>query len=260
MDLIIRHEARASALPVVASLPHSGVFVPPEIAQHFTPEHRSWLRNTDWFLPEVYAFLPALGVTALEATHSRYVIDLNRDPTRCLFGPFFEAAIAEHTAHGVAIYSSRPDQTELEARVARFHAPFHAELRRLLAERRATFSRALLLDLHSYMGPVEHEVVLGDGRGLTCSTQTTALFEQAFREHGFDVVVNEPWAGGFVVRSQHDLPAISALQIELRYPLYMDCAHIDEPGPPTPDTTRIAALQLRLRSTLEEAIGQFLQR
>jgi len=259
MELFLRHEARSAALPVVASLPHSGVYVPPELARRFNPEHRSWLRNTDWFLPELYTFLPDLGVADLEATHSRYVADLNRDPARRLFGPFFEAVVAEHTAHGQAIYETRPDQAELETRVARFHAPFHAELRRLLTERCATFSRALLLDLHSYMGPGEHEVVLGDGRGSTCSPEITEQFERGFREQGFDVVVNAPFAGGFVVRSQKDLPTVSALQIELRYPLYMDCTRIDDPVRPAPDPVRIAALQPRLRRALELAIEGFLR-
>jgi len=260
MDLFLRHEARAPALPVVASLPHSGVHLPPELEDHFTPAHRSWLRNTDWFLPELYAFLPELGVVALEATHSRYVADLNRDPARRLFGPFFEAIVAERTAYGHDIYLTRPDQAELETRVARYHAPFHAELRRLLAERRAAFSRALLLDLHSYMGPGDHDVVLGDGHGSTCSPEIVAHFERAFREQGFDVAVNAPYPGGFVVRSQKDLPAISALQIELRYPLYMDCTGIDVAVRPTLDPARIAALQPRLRRALELAIAGFLRR
>ncbi len=259
MDLFLRHEPRVAALPVIASLPHSGVYLPPELARLFNLEHRSWLRHTDWFLPEVYAFLPDLGVATLEATHSRYVVDLNRDPARRLFGPFFEAVVAEHTAYGQAIYDTRPDPAELESRVARFHAPFHAELRRLLSERRAEFSRALLLDLHSYMGPGEHDVVLGDGRGSTCAPGITEQLERGFREQGFDVAVNDPYPGGFVVRSQNDLPAISALQIELRYPLYMDCTRIDEPVRPTPDPARIASLQPRLRRALEVAIAGYLK-
>lgn len=247
------------AVPVVASLPHSGTFVPADIAARFTPEHRAWLPNTDWFLPEVYAFLPALGVTAVEATHSRYVIDLNRDPGRRLFGPFFEAAVAERTAHGAAIYAVRPGDAELEARVARYHAPYHAELRRALGARRAASSRALLLDLHSYVGPADHEVVLGDGRGTTCEPETAASFDRAFRAHGFDVVLNEPWSGGYVVRSHHDRPAIQALQVELRCPLYLDCARIDVAPPAAVDPVRLAALQPRLRAALAQAIGEFVR-
>ncbi|WP_240647609.1 N-formylglutamate amidohydrolase [Burkholderia lata] len=44
------------------------------------PKHARWLCNTDWFLAELYAFLPEMGITTIMATHSRYVEDVNRDP------------------------------------------------------------------------------------------------------------------------------------------------------------------------------------
>jgi N-formylglutamate deformylase len=258
MDLFVRHEARGALSPVIASLPHSGVFVPPGIAERFTPEHLAWLRNTDWFLPELYSFLPELGVTMLEATHSRYVADLNRDPERRLFGPFFEAVVAERSAQGRAIYQTAPEEAELGTRVARFHEPYHQALRALIDQRRAAFPRVLLLDLHSYMVPTQHEVCLGDARGTTCAPEMTARFESAFRAEGFDAVTNQPYTGGFVVRSQHALPSVSALQIELRYPLYMDCSRIDEPIRPTVDSGRIAELQPRLKRAIEHSIAAFL--
>jgi len=85
-------------LPIVASLPHSGVRVPASIAERFTPAHRAWLRNTDWHLPELHEFLPQVGVTTIAATHSRYVVDLNRDPAGPLYGDFHRAVIARTTA------------------------------------------------------------------------------------------------------------------------------------------------------------------
>jgi len=259
MDLFIRHDARGQPVPVIASLPHSGVFVPADVAATFASEHRTWLRDTDWFLPDLYAFLPALGVTTLEATHSRYVADLNRDPSRLLFGRFFDAVVAERTADGAPIYSSAPDPVELATRVARYHEPYHRELARLLAARVATFSRVLLLDLHSYMVPVDHEVCLGDGRGSTCHPATTALVERAFADQQFDVVTNAPYTGGYVVRAHARALGVSALQIEIRYPLYMDCSRIEMPERPSPDQDRIAAVQPRLCAALESAIAAFLR-
>ena len=37
--------------------------------------------DTDWHVEQLCAFAHDSGVTSLIATHSRYVIDLNRDPT-----------------------------------------------------------------------------------------------------------------------------------------------------------------------------------
>src|SRR3712207_5890102 len=64
---------------VVVSMPHVGTYVPPEIAARLT-DHALTCPDTDWHLPRLYDFLEPLGATTLRATHSRYVIDLNRPP------------------------------------------------------------------------------------------------------------------------------------------------------------------------------------
>jgi N-formylglutamate amidohydrolase len=51
---------RARELPVLASIPHSGLRVPDDIAASFTAEHAAWLRNTDWYLDRVYDSYPSL--------------------------------------------------------------------------------------------------------------------------------------------------------------------------------------------------------
>ncbi len=44
-----------------------------------TPEARL-LADTDWHVDRLYDFAPAMGASVIAATHSRYVIDLNRPP------------------------------------------------------------------------------------------------------------------------------------------------------------------------------------
>ena len=60
-------------------MPHVATYVPPEIARDLTDvaAHRP---DTDWHLPRLYDFLEELDATVITATHSRYVIDLNRPP------------------------------------------------------------------------------------------------------------------------------------------------------------------------------------
>ena len=62
--------------PVVIDLPHSGVFVPLDIRSRLLDN--ACLSNTDWFLPELYDFLPAMGCTTIINHLSRYVVDMNR--------------------------------------------------------------------------------------------------------------------------------------------------------------------------------------
>ncbi|HRA15446.1 MAG TPA: N-formylglutamate amidohydrolase, partial [Giesbergeria sp.] len=65
--------------PLLISIPHGGVYVPPLLAERFGPEARA-VPDTDWHLERLYAFAKDMGASILAATHSRYVIDLNRPP------------------------------------------------------------------------------------------------------------------------------------------------------------------------------------
>lgn len=66
--LFVEQPPRAPTVPIIAGLPHSGTHVPPAVASGFTPENLAWLRNTDWYLPEIFDFLPDLGIRTLAAT------------------------------------------------------------------------------------------------------------------------------------------------------------------------------------------------
>lgn len=65
-------------IPIIASIPHSGVDIPLYIKEQFTSGMSQALPNVDWYLHYLYDFLPSLGITTIQATHYRYVVDLNR--------------------------------------------------------------------------------------------------------------------------------------------------------------------------------------
>ena len=244
---------------VVASIPHSGTFVPADIAAQFTDEHRAWLRNTDWFLDELYDFLPELGVLTVAATHSRYVADVNRDPQGLAHGSFFKDVVAATTADGRAVYRAPIAPEPLQDRVERYHRPYHLCLQRALDQAAALHGRALLLDLHSYMSPGEADVCLGDAHGSTAHIHTRQLFEDAFRSNGFSVSANDPWSGGHIVRHHAAPPRIEAMQIELRYTTYLDESTVDVPGEPLRHPTNLNETRGRLHQSLTTAIQRWEQ-
>jgi len=66
--------------PVLISCPHVGTHVPEDIHERFTDAGRL-LADTDWHVDWLYGESAGqLGCSLLTATHSRYVIDLNRAP------------------------------------------------------------------------------------------------------------------------------------------------------------------------------------
>ena len=70
---------RQGTRPLLISMPHVGTHVPGALLARFTEEARH-VPDTDWHLEQLYDFADALGASVLVATHSRYVIDLNRPP------------------------------------------------------------------------------------------------------------------------------------------------------------------------------------
>ena len=84
MTELMRVERGDSAL--VIDVPHAGTFVPADIAARLAPAARA-LPDTDWHVDRLYAFARAAGATLVVATHARYVVDLNRDPTGAALYP-----------------------------------------------------------------------------------------------------------------------------------------------------------------------------
>lgn len=245
-------------VPVVASIPHSGVYVPPHVAVQFTPEHLAWLRNTDWFIPEVFNFLPELGVTTITATHSRYVVDLNREATGELYGPFGRAPVADTLLSGQQTHRRPPQQRELADRINLYHEPYHQALEGLLQDTVEKFGKCLLIDLHAFMGPSENDVCLGNLHGISCPERTMDIMQSALVQEDFITAVNDPFAGVYILRRHHG-QLTEALQFELRYTNYMNCSHIDEPGRPLLDHVLLSGVQPRLIRVFKQFIGEYMK-
>ena len=61
--------------PIVLGLPHTGTFVPDDVAAGLNDNGRK-LADTDWHIDQLYGGLLA-GVTTVKANFHRYVIDAN---------------------------------------------------------------------------------------------------------------------------------------------------------------------------------------
>ncbi|MEM7793458.1 MAG: N-formylglutamate amidohydrolase, partial [Cyanobacteria bacterium P01_C01_bin.118] len=149
-------------LPIVASIPHSGLVVPEAIITTLNSTYRNYLPHQDWHLDKLYDSLPKLGITVLEAVYSRYVVDLNRAAKAPLMGSFWQAAVAKQTAYGQSLYQELPTSEQVEARIQQVYRPYHQQLMGLLQEKIDQFGYVYLLDLHSFAGPIVDQVCLGN--------------------------------------------------------------------------------------------------
>ena len=232
MDLFNLHIPKGSTVPLVANLPHSGLFVPDDIAAQFTSEHLQALPNSDWHLDQLYQSLPDLGITVIQATHSRYVVDLNRQVKEPIFGNFWTSVIPEKTAFGKPIYQTQPSSEHLQKRLQKYYVRYHEKLRAILQDKVDEFGKVYLLDLHSFFGLITEDIDLGNAKGSSCSELLISSVEQSFLSKGYNVVRNKQFTGGYITRHYSQMPGVETLQIEVRYPVYLNENQLDKLQPP----------------------------
>ncbi len=218
-------------MPIIVSIPHTGTYVPPDIAASFASDAIRALPMTDWHLHHLYDFLPALGITTLYANYSRLVVDLNRPPDAAPLYPgrFETGLVATSTFQGEPIYKQAPDEAEIEARRSKFHAPYHDRLERLLEEFMSRFDQVILLDAHSVASagnllhpPLTDDIYLGDRDGQSAAPWLLESFATAFKKSGLRVSRNTPYKGGYITAHYGRSNGVDALQIEMCQRLYMD--------------------------------------
>lgn len=243
-------------VPIVASLPHSGTHIPQTVKRQFDRDCGPVLTPVDWHLEKLYDFLPELGVTMLQATHSRYVVNLNRGPETPLFGPEPTSAVPDATCFGRPIYNEAPTQEAIEERVKRYYTPYHQRLTQLVLKTVEEFGQVYLLDLHSYyMGP-EVDVCLGNVNETTCSEPLIGGFERAFSKQEFSVTRNDKWTGGYITRHYSNMENIETLQIELRFPSYLEGDTFGEEEVQRWDSDKFRDTKQRLRQVFNDAINE----
>ncbi|MBL1176796.1 N-formylglutamate amidohydrolase [Pantanalinema sp. GBBB05] len=251
-DSFLLHLPTAPTIPIVASVPHSGLLIPKEILGTLEASHQYYLPNQDWHLDKLYDFLPHLGITVLQAIYSRYVVDLNRSLQEPLLGNFWQSVVAETTAFNTAIYRTPPSREEVEQRVEQYYRPYHQQLQTLLNEKIEQFGKVYLLDLHSFLGLIEDKICLGNGNGATCSEQFISVVETAFCSQGYQVVRNKAFSGGYITRYYGQMPQVEALQIEVRYPVYLDVNQLDRASVPNWQVPEFDDAKRKFESTFEQ--------
>lgn len=229
MELFTIHTPLIQPVPIIANLPHSGLFVPDDIGSIMSPQHLASLPNSDWHLDKLYDFLPSLGVTVMQANYNRYVVDLNREVKEPISGNFWFSAIPLQTAFGQPIYTTNPEPQTINERIDKFHLPYHRQLRKLIDEKINEFGKVYLLDLHSFGGLIDDQVCLGNLKGKSCSEALISCVEKSFTNQGYQVVKNKVFNGGYITRYYSEIPNVEVLQIEVRYQVYLDDSQIDKP-------------------------------
>ena len=188
-------------LPLLISVPHAGVRVPPEVMDDCILSERHIIEDGDEGAREIFDV--GEQVRAFVTTEvARAVVDVNRaEGDRRADG-----VIKTHTCWNVPVYRRTPSEATIERLLERYYRPYHARLRELTAA-----GVHLGIDCHTMaaFGPP-----IGPGAGRerprmclsnadgTCSRAwmdtLTACLQRAFAH---PVAVNDPFKGGYIIRA-----------------------------------------------------------
>lgn len=237
-------------VPIVLDSPHSGAVRPPDFGCILFDED---LRDAqDTHIDTLYLPATKLGIRLLAAQYPRTYIDANRHegdvdldmldgPWPDVYQPSGKATLGKALAwrtldDGRPLYDRPLKVSEMQWRIACYHRPYHAALKRLLDEAYAHFGCVYHINCHSMnpvsglmgegrQGDARADFVLGDRDGSTCSSQFTDFVKQSLLAHGYNVAINQPFKGVELVRAYAD-PARNrhSLQVEINKRLYMDMA------------------------------------
>lgn len=223
--------------PLLVSMPHIGTHVPEALAARLTDEGRR-VPDTDWHLPLLYDFAESLGASILMATHSRYVIDLNRpsDNANLYPGQDTTGLCPVDTFDKTPLYQNgiSPDDAEIGARRDSVWTPYHHALQQELARLRTLHPSVALWDAHSIRSELPRffegrlpDFNLGTANGTSCDPALAdAVLAIAQAAMPFTAVLNGRFKGGYITR-QYGKPSdgVHAIQLELSQRVYMNETH-----------------------------------
>jgi N-formylglutamate amidohydrolase len=240
--------ASIQSAPFLFNSPHSGRCYPDHFRQASRLDATQLRRSEDAFTDLLFADLPAMGIPLMAANFPRAYLDLNREPYELDPQMFSEplppyaksqtprvgsglGTIARIVSENQEIYTHRLKLSEGLDRIERYYKPYHKTLRHQLARIHVQFGYACLIDCHSMPSRIfrhlptkqQPDIILGDRYGVSCHTDLTDAAHSILTDLGFNVALNNPYAGGFITQ-HYGRPAkgLHALQIELNRGLYMD--------------------------------------
>lgn len=207
-------------LPLLISVPHAGLKVPPEAEPFCVLTPRQVEEDGDEGAAEIYFGLKSEVVAFLSSDIARAIVDLNRAPD----DRRRDGVVKTHTCWDVPVYDPFPPGDVIAGLLDRYYFPYHRRLTQL-----ATGGARLAVDCHTMAAigpPVSPDpgaerpwVCLSNADG-TCPVEWMERLRQCFVGlFGANVRINDPFRGGYITRSHAaEMPWI---QLELsRAPFY----------------------------------------
>jgi formiminoglutamase len=199
-------------LPLLISLPHAGIEIPPEVESFSMLTPQQIIQDGDEGATHIYSIREQ--VSAFVTTDiARAFLDVNRaEDDRSPDG-----VVKTHTIWKVPIYKQPLPEDLIRKLLDKYHRPYHRQLSQLASQTRLGVDCHTMADVGPPIGPdagrKRPSICLSNAKG-TCPqdwfNRLADCLEEAFET---EVSKNKPFKGGYIIRSHaHELPWV---QIEL---------------------------------------------
>jgi len=189
------------SLPLLLSVPHAGLRVPPEAEPFCILTPREIAEDGDEGAVEIYAL--ESEVAAFQTSDvARAIVDLNRAPD----DRRPDGVVKTHTCFNVPVYRDFPPEEVVETLLDRYYWPYQNSL-----TRRASGDVILAVDCHTMLakgppigpGPgIERPWVCLSNADGTCPQPWIEALQGCFQKVlDGPVTINDPFRGGYITRT-----------------------------------------------------------
>lgn len=212
-------------LPILITIPHCSTFVPADLRRLMMLRDSQINNMCDPFTDVIFD-IPKAHV--VKAKISRLVTDLNRAPDDIESEAKLSKAgvVVSIDIDGNPIYKTPPSMDMVMERVSKYHDTFHDKIDEL--KRDVKF----LIDGHSMrsVGPATRadagqeraDIILGNRDYTTCSRHMTRRIMKFFEDRGFNVRINDPYKGAYLIGYHCSRKGLPGIQIEVNEKLFMN--------------------------------------
>jgi N-formylglutamate amidohydrolase len=231
--------------PVLLTVPHSGDFYPDIFIKHLKLNLSTVRKIEDFQSDKILNLIDVDCADIIIAKCSRVVVDLNRS-RNAIDNDMFVKKITKYQidekkmiSFGLGvfpkiilnenIYKNKLPVSYANSILDFYYDPFHETLSNQISDLLNRFGVCYHFDLHTMPSNAVRQfkkkidIVLGNNYGKSSSPELLNHMQKNFENHGLNVELNNPYAGGFITRN-YGKPSqgIETIQIEINRSLYMN--------------------------------------
>lgn len=211
--------------PILITVPHGSTFVPIELRRMMKLTNFQIRKQSDPYTDEIFD-VPNAHI--VKGKISRLVVDLNRAPDDIEMEHQLSnrGVVVSVDLDGHPIYKTSPSMEAIIERVEKYHNAFHERIEELKPKMK------FLIDGHSMRevtpvtkpdaGEKRADIVLGNRHYTTCSRIMTRKIMKFFEDKGFEVKVNDPFTGRYIIGYHCLRKVFPGIQIEVNERLFMN--------------------------------------